>query len=471
MESNRYRELSVNTALFAVSSLGSRLVQFLLLPLYTAALSTADYGTVDLVLSLVALLVPVLTLNIQDAVLRFGLDEDADSDEVLSVGMRSVVIGALILAVILLIAFAMKFEMLDGVYSAFAFAMYLFGAFGNVLTMHLKSQNQVKPIVVSGIGSTLVTCVFAILLLVVFPMSVLGYMLALAAGGLFSVCYLAVADKITIGSITRLRPGLFKIMIAYSLPLVANGLAWWVSDLSDRYVVAIICGVAANGIYAVAYKIPAILVGLQTIFYNAWSISAIKEFDAEDPDGFLGEMYGLYSCCMCLCCSVILILNLPLAQLLFANEFLEAWRYVPPLLVGAYLNGLALFEGCIFAAAKRTKEVAVSTIAGAAIGVVLCVALTALMGVMGAAIATFCGYLAIWAIRTGMMHQKVARIKTSWMAEIVSLVVLCGQAALATQENMLFLQIPVALLLVVAQRKRLIRLVEFASQRFNKSDD
>lgn len=61
------------------------------------------------------------------------------------------------------------------------------------------------------------------------------------------------------------------------------------------------CGTAINGIYAVSYKIPTILSTIQTIFYNAWSISAITEFDKDDRDGFIGNIYTIYSteyCCV-----------------------------------------------------------------------------------------------------------------------------------------------------------------------------
>ncbi len=133
-----------------------------------------------------------------------------------------------------------------------------------------------------------------------------------------------------------------------------NSLAWWVNDVSDRWVVTLVCSAAANGIYVVAYKIPTILSTLQAIFYNAWAISAVKEFDPKDRDGFLGRMYEFYSGAMAICCTGIMLLNVPLAAFLYSNEFFEAWRYVPLLLVGVLLNGLALFEGCLFTAARNT---------------------------------------------------------------------------------------------------------------------
>ncbi|WP_165056669.1 MULTISPECIES: lipopolysaccharide biosynthesis protein [unclassified Adlercreutzia] len=467
MTSRRYKELSANTALFAISTFGSKLVQFLLLPLYTSALSTADYGMVDLVQSTVSLLVPVLTLNVQDAVLRFGLGGDAESEEVLSIGLRSVAGGACALLVVLAAATMLGAVPVDEAYTAFLLAMFLLGSLGNVLTMHLKSQGHIRPLVVSGIGGTLVTCVAAVLLLIAIPLGVVGYMAAMALGSLFSVCVLLVAERISLGVILCSRPGLFRAMAMYSAPLIANSLAWWVSDLSDRYVVALICGAAANGVYAVAFKIPTILSTLQSIFYNAWSISAIKEFNEDDEDGFLGRMYGLYSCAMCLGCSVIMLLDVPLAHILYANEFFEAWRYVPFLLVGVLLNGLSLFEGCIYAAARRTKEVSATTIAGAVVGIGSCIVLTFVIGPMGAAIATFLGHLVTWGVRTMVLVKRVTRIKVSWPTEIAGLLVLVIQATLAIWWGTQPVQLIAFVALVIIYRRRLGGVVGVVSQRFS----
>lgn len=83
---SKYKELSLNTLLFTISSFGSKLISFLLVPLYTYTLSTQDYGTVDLLNTTIQLLIPFLTVNIQDAVLRFSLDSDYEKDEVIGVG-------------------------------------------------------------------------------------------------------------------------------------------------------------------------------------------------------------------------------------------------------------------------------------------------------------------------------------------------------------------------------------------------
>ena len=82
-KNSKYGDLSKNTLLFTINSFGSKLITFLLVPLYTNVLSTNDYGTADLMTSTAQLLIPLLTLNIQDAVLRFSLDKTKDPKKII----------------------------------------------------------------------------------------------------------------------------------------------------------------------------------------------------------------------------------------------------------------------------------------------------------------------------------------------------------------------------------------------------
>ena len=88
MENQKRTEyLAKNTVLFAIGNLGTKLISFFLVPLYTNALSTNQYGIIDLIASICTVLVPVLTFNIGESVMRFSLDEDADYDKIFSVGI------------------------------------------------------------------------------------------------------------------------------------------------------------------------------------------------------------------------------------------------------------------------------------------------------------------------------------------------------------------------------------------------
>ena len=82
-KAKKYSDLSKNALLFTVSSFGTRVISFLFVPLYTYVLSTKDYGNIDIITTTVQLLIPILTLNIQDAILRFSLDKEYHAEDVI----------------------------------------------------------------------------------------------------------------------------------------------------------------------------------------------------------------------------------------------------------------------------------------------------------------------------------------------------------------------------------------------------
>lgn len=83
----RYKKLSLNTLLFVLSNFGSKIVTLLLVPYYTYMLTTEQYGTIDLLTTTLSLIIPVITLSISDAVLRFAIKSEFDHETVFTNGL------------------------------------------------------------------------------------------------------------------------------------------------------------------------------------------------------------------------------------------------------------------------------------------------------------------------------------------------------------------------------------------------
>ena len=455
----KYSSLSKNTLLFTLNNFGSKIISFLLVPLYTTVLSSKDYGTADLLVSAVALMLPILTLNIQDAVLRFSLDKNENKEEVIRLGLRQMLIGSVVLSLFLIIVSWLDIFKLDGKYILFLLALFALNGFYNIFSMYLKAVDKINVFVIASLINTLVTCGLNVVLLLFLKMGINGYLVANIAGFLIANLIMFVFGDVIHCFKFKPRNGLFKEMLLYSSPLIFNSVAWWINDASDKYVLTLFCGVAVNGVFAIAYKIPTILSTVQTVFYNAWSISAIKYFDKDDSDGFLGKIYSFYSCISVLGCSVILLLNIPLAKILYANEFFGAWQYVPFLLLGAVFNGLALFEGCLFTAIKKTKAVSYTTIVGAIANFCTNIVLIKLIGPIGVSIATMIGYLTTWIVRTFLM-LKFVNLRVNWTREIVALILITAQTFLAINPGFELIQIFLILILLTIYSKYLFVLVK-----------
>ena len=91
--SNKYLNLIKDTLIFAVGTVGSKLILFVLVPLYTNYLTPGEYGIADFVFTLSQLMLPFLCLGIYHAVIRFGLSKAENADEVLMGGLVIALIG------------------------------------------------------------------------------------------------------------------------------------------------------------------------------------------------------------------------------------------------------------------------------------------------------------------------------------------------------------------------------------------
>ena len=247
---------------------------------------------------------------------------------------------------------------------------------------------------------------------------------------------------------------LSRPMINYSLPLIANSVSLWINNASDRYILTFIKGIAANGVYSVSYKIPTILFMFQNIFYNAWSISAIAEFDENDSDGFIGNNYSVYSFISLLVCSGLLVINIPLATFLYRGDYFIAWKCVPFLLAGMVFNGISQFEGSLFAATRNTKVVAKTTVIGALVNTICNFIFIYFWGAVGAAFATLIGYLITWFLRTKYL-QTFIKMKVNWKLHFVSIFLVLIQTVMATMGVIPLVQIIILFVLLFINRNAL----------------
>lgn len=448
---DKYNYLAKNTILFTISSFGSKILTFLLVPLYTAVLSTSEYGTADLVTTTAGLLIYVFTLNIADSVLRFAIDRKSRQEEILSYGIQILIKGSGIF--LIAIAIAWKFSIVDwpNYCYIFLFLSFFTTALNQILSNYLRAIDKVFDVAVAGIILTAITIISNIVFLLWLKLGLLGYMLASVLGACVSSLYCLLKTKC---SLYIIRTSLAdketqKDMKAYSIPLIFNGVAWWINNSIDKYFVTAICGVAINGIYAVAYKIPTILTVFQSIFSQAWNLSAIKEFDKNDEEGFFSKTYETYQAGLTVLCSALIIMNIPIAHLLFAKDFFQAWEFSSVLLISLVFNALSGFLGSIFTAVKNSKIFAVSTVSAATVNIILNSLMIPTMGAQGAAIATAISFFMIWSIRL-ICARKYISLKINIIKDIIVYVLLIVQVVLEHLKGHMYWAQAIILMIIIA---------------------
>ncbi len=405
MKKGKYRELVENVGLLSISNFTSKLLTFLLVPLYSRTLSQEEYGSIDIIQTTINLMVPILTLCINEAIIRFALDKSQNPSEILKIGLKITLKSSVIFAIlgILTIVFG-----ISKTYVILAILYYFTYSVNLLLNQFLKGNDQIKDLVVTGISNTAIVIVLNIIFLTYLKIGIIGYFASMIIANMITIIYNFVKVHIKKRWQEAKENKLLESeMKSYSVPMIFNSVAWWVNSAVNKYIVLGFCGVAQNGIFSMSNKIPAILMTIQNIFIQAWQISAVKEFNKKNSNEFFSIIYDIYNLIMVVGSAILILTTKLLAEFLYGQEFYEAWRYVPILLISVIFGALSGFIGTIFAATKNSKVYASSTIIGAVSNTVLGIALTYFIGVMGASIATLLSYFIVWVFRIKKSKQYI----------------------------------------------------------------
>ena len=405
-EKTRY--LLKNTVIFAFSNLATKLITLFLIPLYTFCLSTSEYGIVDLLFTLASVIVPILTLNIVEAIYRFSMDKDADNNKIMSIG---------ILLFIVCIISGLLFIPLFNIFPTYAkykyyFYFYLISTAGfQIFSINLKGQEKLKQFSAVNILNTFLIAILNIYFLKILNYKIEGYFIAYIIANTLAMIYAIYVGKI-FKNIKKFKidKSLFKEMTKYSIVLIPTSFMWWIMKSSDRVMLTYYSGLALNGIYAISYKIPTILQAIATIFNQAWIFTAVKEKNSEDNEQYTNLVFENLFVVITICAAFLILIVKLFLKFFVSNEYFTAWKYVPFLLIGSLFVTLGTFLSSSYSANKDSKGFLFSGLFGALINIILNFVLIPSFKAYGAAIATCLSYITVFIYRY-IDTQKYVKIK------------------------------------------------------------
>ncbi len=422
---DKYKRLLSNTMIFAIGTFSSKLLSFFLTRLYTELLTQGQYGVTDMLQQSGNLLLPLITLGITNAVVRFGLDKGVRKSDVFTTGLLSLFGGGVLL---LLISPLLSNIPLITDYVWLLCVFVLTSALRSLCAQFVRAQNRVKLFAVDGILSTVTTIGFNIIFLVVLRWGILGYMLSIICADLLSVVFLTITARLhRFINFRSLDFSVLRSMLKYAVPMIPNTVLWWITNVSDRYLVAVFLDESFTGLYAVAYKIPSLIMLASGIFMDAWQISAVTE--EEDRNTFYTRIMSLYSALLFVMASGIIVCTRWIPHVLFATEYYSAWRYIPLLVISMVFTCLVNFLGSIYMVEKKSMRSLVTALISAVANVLLNLLWIPRYGVNGAAAATLVCYLIVFAVRTWDTKRYI-RIEWNYLRLILCTVLLLAQTVL-----------------------------------------
>jgi len=420
---SREKTLAKNTLIYIIGNLTSKVLSFVLLPLYTHYIATAEMGYYDAVFATASIIVPVITLQIYDSMYRYLLDAKSDEEAKSAISNALFVVAAGLCIFTVGYMIYVQFRPFKSQY------LILFYIITNVLfSVYQSIARGLKKNVVyalSGVIFTAVTLVLNIILIMFVGMKVDALFISAIAASLTAIAFV----EIRAGVIGHILPKAvsskaIKELIKYSVPLIPNAINWWIISTCSRYIIIYYLGLEANGIYGgVATKFPALLGVVNNVFYLAWQESAIAEYDSDDKDEFYTKMFHYYMKFQ----YCVLILLLPATKWVMAimgESYREAWIYIPFLYAGTLFQSFSTFYGTGYLSSKETRGAFTTSIAGSIINLVVSFFLIPVIGLQAASLANMLSFLGMWLLRIRQTRKYfVIRLN---LRDLISLTVICA---------------------------------------------
>ena len=431
----KFKRLLSNTAILGAGTFISKVLVFLLMPLYTTCLSSAEFGVADILMQTANLIIPIAVIGIADGLFRFTIDAEPENrKQIFTISIITLFIGMVPLALLI------QLFGLVSVYQGYVWLVFFYICSANlhlIVANYVRGCDKTKTFAVQGIINTALVIIFNVLFLVVFEMGVMGYVLSVVlADFLVSVGLIIFCKLYRDITFKGIKKNLVKDLLKFSIPYIPLTLMWTITSVSDRFVILAVLGDNAtteNGLYAAAYKLPTLITIAGGIFIKAWHISSVSEDEGEERSKFFGNVYKNYLCLMFAGGACLIAFSKLFTKLLLNESYYSSWQYVPILALAMIFSAFSEFLGSVYFVKKRSTRSLVTAAAGAVTNIILNFALIPFWGASGAAVATAICYGLVFVIRV-IDTQKFIHFERAIFKTVVNIVLIVAQVVLMVIE-------------------------------------
>lgn len=420
---NEKKRLIKNTGIIAIGNLSTKLVSFFLLPLYTALLTTGEYGTFDYILSIATFCVPFVSVLMDESIFRFLIDckTEIEKKKVISTCVAVVCIGMICFTFVgIPVMNSLKYN-----YTYYALIYILLNVICGMLSALLRGIGRTDQFAIFNflLGSSQI--ILNVFFIAIMHWGLIGMLLAsIIAQLLISVIFVFKIHIWKFISLKEIDYNLMKKMIKYSLPLIPNKVSWTIINLSDRIILMNVVGSSATGLYAVSYKFPNLMDTVYGFFYQSWKESSARVLGDKSQNAFYNSVYKYLKNFM-----FALVLGMtafmPIVFHILINEsYYKAIYYVPILLMATYFANISGFYGGIFTAYKDTKIMGTTTVAAAIINLAINLILIRWIGIYAAAFSTLIANLAVYIYRKRKVKRYI-QLNENWKSSIIAIIIAC----------------------------------------------
>lgn len=423
----REKELVKNTLILSIGSFLPKFTGLVTIPIITGFLTKVEYGTYDLITTLVALLLPVVTLQIQSAAFRFLIDcrdnEEEKKKVISNIYLFIVPISLFALAILYLVLYKIDTQI------RILIALYFFvDIFLSATQQIIRGLSNNKLFSISSVIQSIGNMILVVLTVLIGGQGLRGVLISYITATSIGILFLFLRGKIINEIDFRLHSSTtIKRMLGYSWPMIPNTLSNWVLSASDRLVLTAFMGLEAVAIYGAANKIPALLGIVQGTFAFAWQENASLALSDDDVEKYYSNMFDRIFCIVAGIMSLLIGATPVLFSIFIQGDYSEAYSQLPILTMGVFFSTISAFMGGIYVAHKRTKNVGITTMIAALINLLIDFMLVRKIGIYAASISTLVSYalLTIYRMYDVKKFQKINYKNKKIVTILIALCAMC----------------------------------------------
>jgi O-antigen/teichoic acid export membrane protein len=415
------RDLVRHTLIYGFGSVGTSLISFVLIPVYTRYLTPEHYGILALLLLAQAVLSRFYDLGLTNAVGRFffdyqsgpssrGLGDMISTTALFLLGYGGLLSAAVYLAAPWVADILVGQPALAVLVRVIAITLLLEALAIPALTLIRMEERSALWVTISALrvtGALLLNIYF-----VVFAgWGILGVLAsnAITAGAIF----LATAAPLFRRATLAFRPQLLYQMLAFGLPFLPVLLGILVIDLSDRYLLQWLRSTEEVGIYAVGSKFGQVTMIAVSAFSLGWAPLRYRIFERPDAKDVYVRILNLFAWAAALGVVVMSVFGDELVRVATTPAYYDGARVIPLICASYALYGLHLLAATGMGVTKKTLGLTGAVLVAAGVNIAASLALIPHYGMMGAAAATLLAYVVL-VVATNRSSQRVYAIDYEW---------------------------------------------------------
>lgn len=386
-----------------------KLSTIIILPLITAKLTIAEIGIYDLVLTMGAMLLPIITLQLHAAGFRFLIDKKEDVIEKSKIITNTVAICIFTaLGASTLLSIVLLNTGIDNILAVIIIGYLITDVTINLVKQLARGLTQNKLYSQGTMVQSLIEISIIVVATLQGLLSLNIVLISIVLGQLIATIFITQRLKLhRFIKVQYLEKKMAMELIQYSGPLIPSSVSSWVLNACDKVIIARYLSIESVAINAIAVKLPGLFSYAQNAVNMAWQENASLSINDEDKSMYYSKVFDDIFSVLVSILALIIAAAPMIFSILIRGDFDASYSHMSIRFIAALFSSMSAYLGGIYIALKKSKNMGVTTMLAALICVIINLMLIGDLGLYASSIASVLSYLLLFCYRAHNLQKYI----------------------------------------------------------------